>query len=285
MCFITRMTAPVKGQVVLLKLNSRLHPATVVNVNSGDNVNLVVNSDGISPWDDGFGTDAFQYPIRVYTSADKGSGTGEWQEASVLASFASETYVDTAVSGLASETYVDSSVSGLATTANVSSAVSGLASTASVTSAISTAVSSLATTSAMTAAISAAIAAIPADDDSGLTVVPAAGASTSLALATPRRPSTTRPTRVTVYGSIALPTALLAAQGATVEMRADSAATPTTVVGGPLTAASGVGNVGTLNLPWMMTYDLPANHYYSIVQSATTGTGVVSITHINETVA
>lgn len=121
--------------------------------------------------------------------------------------------------------------------------------------------------------------------DAARCALPAAGSSQSLALSTPRRPSTTRPTTVTAYGSFTLATALLAAQGATVQMLSDSSATPSTVVGGPLTVNNGVGTVGTAVIPWMMEYAVPTGHYYQIVQSATVGTGTVSITHINEQVA
>jgi hypothetical protein len=119
--------------------------------------------------------------------------------------------------------------------------------------------------------------------DAARCALPGAGSGVSLALATPRRPSTTRPTRVDVYGQFTLATALLAAQGATVVLQVDSSATPSTTVAGPLTVNNGIGTVGTAQIPWTMSYEVPTGHYYQVVQSATVGTGAASITHINET--
>lgn len=181
------------------------------------------------------------------------TNVGHWvmlcQPVPSLGGYATESYVDTATADYATESYVDTAIaaidySDLATTAEVATAI---------------------------AAISYA----------GFVVTPSAGSSVSLALNTARRPSTTRPTRVSVYANVALASAILALQTATLEMRADTGSTPTTVVAGPLTASSGVGNVGTQVVPITLTYDLPANHYYTIVQSA--GAGVVTISHVNET--
>lgn len=147
--------------------------------------------------------------------------------------------------------------------------------------AIAAAVSSI-TGFATEAYVDSAIAAIPPDDYSGLCAAPGAGSSIgSPALATPRRPSTTRPTRVTVYANAALTSTLLTPQSATVELRADSSATPTTPVGGVLTASLG-GIAASATIPMTLTYDLPANHYYSVVQTA--GAGTVTISRIEETV-
>jgi len=110
--------------------------------------------------------------------------------------------------------------------------------------------------------------------------VPVAGASVSSpALNTPRQPSATRPTRVTVYATVALTSTLLTPQSATVEMRADSSSSPTTAVGGPLTASLG-GIAATATVPMTFTYDVPAAHYYTVVQTA--GAGTVTITRIEE---
>lgn len=128
--------------------------------------------------------------------------------------------------------------------------------------------------------VDTAIAGLPADDYSGLCACPAAGSAVSSpALNTPRRPNTSRPTRVTVYATVALTSTLLTAQAATVELRADSSSTPTTVVGGPLTASlSGISAGATF--PMTFTYDVPVGHYYSVVQ--TSGAGAVTITRIEE---
>lgn len=145
--------------------------------------------------------------------------------------------------------------------------------------AISAAVASI-TGFATESYVDTAIDAIPADDYSGLLACPAAGSSVSSpALNTPRRPSTTRPTRVNVYTQVALTSTLLTAQSATVELRADSGSTPTTVVGGPLTASLG-GLAATTTVPMAFTYDVPVGHYYSVVQTA--GTGAVTVTRIEE---
>lgn len=143
-------------------------------------------------------------------------------------------------------------------------------------------ITGFATTSYVDSEIATAIAAIPADDDSGLCVVPTAGTSVSSpAPSTPRRPSTTRPTLVTVYATVALASALLAVQSATVEIQAGTSATPTTTVAGPLTPESGVGNVGTLKIPVTLVYLLPANHYYQVVKTA--GAGTLTVNRIEET--
>lgn len=145
--------------------------------------------------------------------------------------------------------------------------------------AISAAVASI-TGFATESYVDTAIDAIPADDYSGLLACPAAGSAVSSpALNTPRRPSTTRPTRVNVYTQVALTSTLLTAQSATLEMRADSGSTPTTVVGGPLTASLG-GLAATTTVPMTFTYDVPVGHYYSVVQTA--GAGVVTVTRIEE---
>jgi hypothetical protein len=115
----------------------------------------------------------------------------------------------------------------------------------------------------------------------GACAVPGAGAPISLALSTPRQPSATRPTQLTVYGTMELASTVLTPQSATVELQSSASSTPTAVVGGPLTASlSGV--LATQMSPWTVTYIVPPAHYYQVVKTA--GAGTVSITHINEQV-
>ena len=216
--------ATLLGQRVAYRTSStRTVPALVTHVVSGDQVNLVGLVDINSDWPTGEGVPG--HPCNLFTSVNKGTGVGEWQECDVEPGTTS--YVDSTVTELASTTYVDSG-------------------------------------------------------DAGRCAVPGAGSAVSSpALSTPRRPSTTRPTRVTVYGTIALTSTLLAPQSATVELQADSSSTPTTTVGGPLSASlSGVA--ASMTVPFTLTYDVPAGHYYQVVQ--TVAGGAVTLTHINEQV-
>ena len=116
----------------------------------------------------------------------------------------------------------------------------------------------------------------------GRCAVPGAGSAVgSPAFATPRRPSTTRPTRVTVYGSFAMASTLLGPQSGTATLLADSSATPSTQVGVAPAALSGVAANATV--PWTMTYDVPANHWYQVTVSVSANT-TANLLHINEQV-
>lgn len=201
--------------------------AVVKIINAGtEEVNLVAFTDGVNPWPT---VDVFNGIVDgSYANVAKGTNVCQWQELAVPQNI--QDAITDAVSGIlasyATESYVD----------------------------------------AATAACCA---------------VPAAGSSVSSpALSSPRRPSTTRPTRVTVYADVALTSTLLAAQSATVELRADSSSTPTTAVGGPQTASLG-GIAASATIPMTLTYDLPVGHYYTVVQTA--GAGAVTITRIEET--
>ena len=128
-----------------------------------------------------------------------------------------------------------------------------------------------------------AVSEIPADDDSGLTVVAAAGSSVSLALNTARQPSSTRPTRVTVTGTWTWALTAIGSVAGTVTLQSDSSNPPTTarVSAAPsksltLGVAVNLGGVET----WTLTYDVPAGHYYRI---ATSGAGTFAISAVNET--
>lgn len=115
---------------------------------------------------------------------------------------------------------------------------------------------------------------------SGYVVVPAVGTTTTLALGTARRPSTTRPTRVNAYGQIALSSTLLGAKSATVTLLSDSANPPTTSRGAQQFDLSGV--VANVSPPWRLSYDVPTGHYYMLVASGPDAAGV-SIQPVNET--
>jgi hypothetical protein len=118
-------------------------------------------------------------------------------------------------------------------------------------------------------------------DTSGLQVVAAAGVSQlSLGLNAARQPSSTRPTRVTATGTIALTSTLIAPQSAAVKLLSDNASTPTTSRGEQQASLSGVA--ASMTVPWSLTYDVPAGHYYSL---STSGAGTVALLTINETAA
>lgn len=169
------------------------------------------------------------------------------------------------------------SIAGLATTGYVDSAVSGLASTSYVDTAIATAIADYATTSY----VDEALGELPADDYSGLVVVPSAGSShAGLGLDVARQPSTTRPTRVTASGSMTLTSTVLGAQTASVALKSDSSATPTVTI---LTVPAGLSGVAaTVTFPWTLTYDVPTGDYY-ILSSAHSANASVALTAINET--
>lgn len=118
--------------------------------------------------------------------------------------------------------------------------------------------------------------------DEGRCAVPGPGSAVSSpALATSYHPDADRPVLVTVYCDVTLPSALIAAQSATVQLQAGSSTNPSTVVGGPLTPTNGALNPGPLTIPVTFVYALPANHYYQVVKTA--GSGTVTITKIEET--
>jgi len=112
--------------------------------------------------------------------------------------------------------------------------------------------------------------------------VPAAGTHPTLALNTPRQPNASRPTCVTVYGTWAWSLSAIGSQAGTATLQSDGSSTPTTVQG-IASCARGVsvgitvGDTGTM--PWVLTYEVPAGHYYQI---ATSGSGTFAITHITE---
>ncbi len=255
--------------VIYRTTSTRYHAAVTSAVESGDTCTLVVLGDG-ADWEDSVPA---AYYARQFFGVAKGTGIGQWQPVSITAEVASaiSSAVSGGLTGYATSSDVAAAVAGLASTGYVGAAVASLATSASVTGAIVTA----------EAYTDAAISAIPADDDSGLCVVPGAGAGVTLTLGTARRPSTTRPTLVTVCGTAAMTSTLLGAQSATVTLYADSSSTPTTVVGvcGPMTLS---GVAATTTHAWTAVYAVPAGHYYLI--AATGGAaGGVSIAHINET--
>ncbi len=251
------MSAKIGQQVQVQITSGRWSQATVVHIVTGDEVHLIAFADATDPWP------TVEVPngltAGTLRNVTKGTSVGQWKEVDVTDP------VTTAI-------------------ADAIDGISGFTTTAEVNDAIEAAQAGYATEVYVDAGILAAISGIPEDDDSGLCSVPGpGGAVSSPALSTPRRPSTNRPTRITAYLTVAMTSTLLGAQSATVELHADSGATPTTVAGGPLVAAlSGVAASSTI--PMTLTYDLPAGHYYQIVKTANTGTPTVTITHINETI-
>jgi hypothetical protein len=118
----------------------------------------------------------------------------------------------------------------------------------------------------------------------GRCAVPAEGSSVGLALNTPRQPHATRPVRLSVYGTWAWVLSAIGSQSGTATLKSDSASTPTNTHGVAscsrgISVGVTVGDTGTM--PWLMSYEVPAGHYYQI---ATTGTGTFAITHIDEQV-
>lgn len=133
-------------------------------------------------------------------------------------------------------------------------------------------------------AVASAIADAVATAAPGFSSAAGAGSPVSLALNTARQPHATRPVRVTVYGTWSWSLTAIGSQSGTAALQSDSSATPSTQRG--LTSATRALGVGiSINdsgsMPWSMTYDVPAAHYYQI---ATAGTGTFAIGHINETV-
>lgn len=269
------MTTTINQLALVRTATARYQAAVTIRIESGDTCSMLILGDEEN-WEDGVPA---AYYARMFAGIAKGTGVGEWQPVAVTAEIAAA--IATAVSGVtgyATEGYVDDAVIGLAVatavTAEVAAAVAGLASSSSVTSAIAAAISGLAVASEVAATIAGVVA--------GSLAVPAAGSSVSSpALATSYHPTGGRPTRVNVYCDVALASALLAAQSATVQMQAGSSTNPSTAVAGPQTATSGALNPGPLTIPMTLSYDLPAGHYYQIVKTA--GAGAVTITRIEET--
>lgn len=246
------MTAKL-GQPVKIQITSgRYSIGMVCKIISGDTVNIVAFTDAVDPWP------TIDIPNGLIAgsmnSVAKGTGVGQWQELEVPEAVgAAITAAIAGLTGYATEDYVSTAVSGLATEIYVEAAVTD------------------------------AIAAIPADDDSGLCAVPGAGSAVgSPAMNSPRRPSTTRPAMVKISGIAAMTSTLLGAQSATVTIYADSSSSPTTVVDviGPMTLS---GVAATVTHAWSACYPLPAGHYYSAVATGNAAAGA-SITHINETI-
>jgi len=260
-----------KGQVVEVQITSgRWSLAFVVKIISGDTVNLVAIADGVDPWPT---ADTFNGVVSgTLVSVTKGTEVGQWREVAL------PSYVTDAISAAVAAALTD-----YATDSDISSAVS--AALATVASNLAGAVDSIDTDidalEASVASLSAAVAAIPADDDSGLAVVSTAGSShSSLGLNAARQPSSTRPTRVTATGSMSLTSTLLGSQTVSVDLLSDASNPPTTRRGRQPAGLSGVAASATM--PWTLTYDVPAGHYYKLVTANTAGASV-SLDDINET--
>lgn len=254
------MTTAINQLVLFRSASSRYQAAVTVRIVTGDTADLLVLGDG-TDWEDGVPA---AYYARPMAGKAKGTTVDQWQPVDVTAEVGAA--IATAVSG----------------------GLTGYASTSSVTSAIAAAVASLATAASVTSAIATAatyadtaIAAIPADDDSGLTVVAGAGTShTGLGLNAVRQPSSTRPTRVEATGQIALTSTVLGPKTATVTLLSDASNPPTTPRGVQTLSLSGVA--ATVSVPWSLGYAVPAAHYYELVTSGADAAGV-SLTAITET--
>lgn len=227
------MTAPVVGQVVLLKTQSsptvRIAPAVVSLVIDENTVNCDALIDSTADWPVS-GT-PYTHPCVLYTSVARGTGVGQWQEAELppTVTAAIQAAVAAATSGLASTSYVDTEVD-------------------------------------------------------TCVALPGAGTHPSLALNTPRQPSTTRPVRVTVSGTWSWSLTALGSVSGTATLQSDATSSPTTAQGvapfaRSLTVGVTVGESGTF--PFQLTYDVPAGHYY---QLATSGGGTFAITLVTEQV-
>lgn len=244
---------------------ARFQSAQVAIVESGTTVTLDVYSDG-SAWEDSAPPGVL---VRRVTGVAQGSAVGEWQASALtsgVVALASTTYVDTTAAN------VETDISNLSTLLSDCSAIQ--ADTLIGNGALGTAIAALPTFSDVAAAITA----VP--DASSRCAQASAGSAVTLALNTARNPSTvrgdSRGTRVRVSGTW---TSTITASG-TVDLRSDSASTPTTVRDNQLPAVTLAIGVG-VTVPWSLQYDVPSGHYYTV---ATSGTGTFAITHINETV-
>lgn len=271
-----------KGQIVEVQITSaRWSLAAVAKIISGDTVNLVAFTDAVDPWP------TIETPNGLIAgslaSVTKGTGIGQWRELALptATTAAIETAVAAALTEYATEDDIEGAVAAaLATVAsNLASAVSTAAS--NLASAVSTINSDMAEIASAVATLAGIVEAIPTDDDSGLTVVAGAGtAHSGLGLNTARQPSSTRPTRVVATGSMSLTSTLLGAQTASVDFLSDSSNPPTTRRGRQPAALSGVA--ATVSMPWALSYDVPAGHYYKLV-SVTSANASVALDDITET--
>ena len=90
LCILATLTAtsfasPAVGEVVVIRTSStRYAPALVTKVVSGDTVNLVAVIDSTADWPDPVNMD-YMHPAWLYTSVDKGTDVGEWQESTIPA--------------------------------------------------------------------------------------------------------------------------------------------------------------------------------------------------------
>lgn len=80
----TSFASPTVGQVVIYKSSStRSQPALVTKIISGDTINLVAVIDSTDDWP--VINVPYTNPAWLYTSVAKGTGVGEWQEATIPA--------------------------------------------------------------------------------------------------------------------------------------------------------------------------------------------------------
>lgn len=111
-------------------------------------------------------------------------------------------------------------------------------------------------------------------------VLPVAGSSPSRTLNTNWTPSadySSRPVRVAVSGTLSCTSTLVAPQTASVELRSDSAATPTTKRADATFTLAGLA--ATMTVPFFLEYEAPLNDKVRLV---TGGAGTVAITSVTE---
>ena len=228
-------------------------PAVTVDARDGGNYDLVVLGDG-EDWPDSV-PGAFY--ARPFANVAQGSSVGQWEPVPVTDGILAA--VDAAVAeelgGYATEAYVDSAVTGLATSAAVATDIAA-------------AVADLATEGYVDTAIATR------------SSVPGAPSTISLALNTARNPSAvrsdTRPTKVTVSGTWSWTLTAIGTATGTVQFKTDSNSNPTAVViGMPFSRGIGVGltvnDTGTIG--WSMAFDVDAGDYYVIATSGVAGGG------------
>lgn len=271
-----------KGQVVEVQITSgRWSLAAVAKIVSGDTVNLVAFTDAVDPWP------TIDTPNGLIagslSSVTKGTSTGQWRDLALPS--ATTAAIASAVAAALTDYSTDDDISAAVTAAlatvaaNLASAASTAAS--SLASSVTTINADMAEIASGLSTLAGVVAAIPADDDSGLTVIAGAGSAHSgLGLNAARQPSSARPTRVVATGSMSLTSTLLGAQTASVDLLSDSSNPPTTRRGRQPAGLSGVA--ATATVPWTLSYDVPAGHYYKLV-TANTANASVALDDITET--
>jgi len=228
------MTTPVVGQTIIVKIASSPLREVPAIVSVVTDTNTV-NAVGQIDVNDDWPDNGpgATHPTYPFFSITRGSGVLQWRDAAVPTQV--QAAIDTAASGFATEAYADAAAAG---------ATAGLASETYVNNA-----------------------------QAVCQALPGTGATISLALNTARRPSTTRPTLVTVTGDWSWNLTAIGTQAGTLTLRSDSSSSPTTARA-RATFSRGIGVGVTISdsgtLPFQVSYEVPIGHYYTL---ATSGTG------------